>query len=313
MADAIAKPKGTTMTQAPLKLPHIIVLRVDGGLGSQILQYALGLALEKKSGLMVMHYLSWYNRSGKNLLKTCNRNFELPKVFKNIHIRRVPDDIAKAFYTAGRYTEETQTLTDSILHSPVPRFLNGYLLGTYHLVEMREELLNTFAFNITLEGANRKIVSSIFKSPAPVALHIRRGDFAAAQAFHPMLSMEYYHNAMHTMASLLNGVAPEFFVFSDDMVWARAALSHMPYTIHYIDNNTNDEARYDLFLMSQCAHFIIANSSFSWCAAFLSTRSKDAVVLEPFVPPLEDNTPRLGSFPTHLPGWHSLPIDGPFS
>jgi len=69
---------------------------------------------------------------------------------------------------------------------------------------------------------------------------------------------------------------PRFFVFSDDIPWAREHLGRLG-TCVFVDQNSG-AASEDLRLMAACKHQIIANSSFSWWAAWLNTNPNKMVV-----------------------------------
>lgn len=95
-----------------------------------------------------------------------------------------------------------------------------------------------------------------------VAIHVRRGDYLEKQQYHPVQPIEYYQKAMETAEKALGNCF--FLVFSDDPEWCNANFSHKNLEIL----NKNQDI-VDLFLMAQCQHHIIANSSFSWWGAWL--------------------------------------------
>ena len=106
----------------------------------------------------------------------------------------------------------------------------------------------------------------------PVALHIRRGDFLINSVHHHNLSMKYYETALRAFGS-----DRQVIIFSDDTDWCKAqplfegdrflvCEGGGPYT--------------DLYMMSKCDDFIIANSTFSWWGAWLS-HNEDKLVIYP--------------------------------
>jgi hypothetical protein len=105
-----------------------------------------------------------------------------------------------------------------------------------------------------------------------VFIHIRRKDYGYK------LMPDYYLKAISLITSAVAN--PRFFVFGDDLPWARRHLYLPPdsYYMEYSDNRTDIE---DLWLMTQCRHAITANSSFSWWGAWLRSRHKDAIVSSP--------------------------------
>lgn len=103
------------------------------------------------------------------------------------------------------------------------------------------------------------------------SIHIRRGDYLKLPNHHPTLSVDYYKNAVEII-----GQDKNFLIFSDDIHWCEQNFS-------FIKNKTfifNDFDYEDLYLMSMCKNNIIANSSFSWWAAWLN-ENKDKKVVAP--------------------------------
>ena len=110
-----------------------------------------------------------------------------------------------------------------------------------------------------------------------VSLHIRRGDYASnpvTQSFHGTLQMGYYTRAMRHLAERIED--PHLYVFSDDPEWARGNLQS-EYPTEFVIHNDVDRNYEDLRLMSSCKHHIIANSTFSWWAAWLCSNPEKLV------------------------------------
>jgi hypothetical protein len=102
--------------------------------------------------------------------------------------------------------------------------------------------------------------ADLLRIPNKTALHVRRGDYVRLYENHPPATEDYYRMAIERLGET------SIVVFSDDMEWCREHIGWAK-PIRYIDGNEDHE---DLFLMTQCQHHIIANSSFSWWGAFLS-------------------------------------------
>jgi hypothetical protein len=116
------------------------------------------------------------------------------------------------------------------------------------------------------------------KATDAICIHVRRGDYVTnkeASSFHGLCSNEYYKNGVNRVTQGLQ--APHGFVFTDDPAWVRENLSiGIEFTL--VDINSVDEPHLDLWLMSACKHFVIANSSLSWWGAWLSTSPNKKVI-----------------------------------
>jgi len=102
------------------------------------------------------------------------------------------------------------------------------------------------------------------------AIHVRRGDYLNFPLHHPVPSMDYYNRAIEN----LRDISKNFMVFSDDIQWCKENFPS-----DFLFSNEEDEF-VDIYKMSRCSNFIIANSSFSWWASFLS-RSGDKIIYAP--------------------------------
>lgn len=111
-----------------------------------------------------------------------------------------------------------------------------------------------------------------------VCIHIRRGDYVEnphTNQVHGILPVEYYAKAIQMIRDSLN--SPSFFIFSDDPKWLREQAIFKGMNII---SNTKNKDWEEMYLMSQCSHHIIANSSFSWWGAWLA-ENPDQIVIAP--------------------------------
>ena len=99
------------------------------------------------------------------------------------------------------------------------------------------------------------------------AVHVRRTDYAKSNGFHNMLDMDYYDEAISNIGS------GKYVIFSDDIEWCRRSLKFK--NLFFVEGNSSWE---DLFLMSLCNNNIMANSTFSWWAAFLNKNKNKRII-----------------------------------
>ncbi len=157
-----------------------------------------------------------------------------------------------------------------------------YICGCFecdkYFIDIRDEILKEFQSNRPI-NENNKLLYEKMKSTESICISIRRGDFVTNEKnskLYNICDLEYYNNAIKIIKEKIE--KPVFFVFSDDINWARENIKIKNTEVYYeTGNDTVDEK---LRLMSNCKHFIISNSSFSWWAQFLS-KNNDKVVISP--------------------------------
>ena len=125
--------------------------------------------------------------------------------------------------------------------------------------------------------------SEIIANTNSICLHVRRGDYITTDyAYLGTLIGEngitYYKDAINHINSQIEN--PVYFIFSDDMQWVKEHINIPDKTVYYMDHNDITENYEDLRLMTECKHFIIANSTFSWWAAYLG-KFADKIVIAP--------------------------------
>ena len=147
------------------------------------------------------------------------------------------------------------------------------------MISIRNILLTELSVKTKPSSKNAALIDHISQDNS-VAIHIRRGDYVTnpdANSLHGICPISYYKNVVKYLKSKFKNL--DFFVFSDDPNWAKSNLSFIKY-LNVVDHNDADHNYEDFRLMYSCNHFIIANSSFSWWAAWLGS-SPDKIVIAP--------------------------------
>jgi len=269
----------------------MVLVQLNGGLGNQLFQYALGrrIALIRDAALHFEtsafqfqnreYKLHHYNIKGspaserdvKRFLRW-EQNPKLRGIYGLYHTNR-------PYYRRHIVDEQSVPFDENILQVPKSVFLRGYWQSEKYFVAIENILREDLQVKTRLDGLNLETAEKINRCLA-VSLHIRRSDYvtdAATNQTHGLLSLEYYRRAISFI--LHSFPAATFFVFSDDSPWVKANL-HIEAPHFFIDHNTYKTDYEDLRLMSFCKHHIIANSSFSWWGAWLC-RNPDKKVVAP--------------------------------
>lgn len=145
--------------------------------------------------------------------------------------------------------------------------LQGYFQTEKYFKHIEDEIREDFTFKDEILTPCKEMISSVDN---PVALHVRRTDYLTNSENHFNLPLEYYQAALEHFDSKRNVI-----VFSDDPAWCQKQDLFADDRFMVSENTDN---RVDLCLMSLCDDFIIANSSYSWWGAWLSTNQNKKVI-----------------------------------
>lgn len=146
--------------------------------------------------------------------------------------------------------------------------LLGYYQSEKYFVEHKNKVLDLFETDSeTLQYLKTKYGELIQKNTC--SIHIRRGDYLHLQNHHPILSIDYYKEAIKII-----GENNHYLIFSDDISWCKINLDFIPNKTFIVGNLDYQ----DLYLMSMCKNNIIANSSFSWWGAWLNKNENKRVI-----------------------------------
>ena len=234
----------------------MIVMSINGGLGNQLFQYALGRKLSMMHNTQLQLDTHWFLNN--------DRLFHLPMFLDEI--TEWQGDGELQFYDEGiplKFDEKVFSLPD-----------NSYLNGCWQSYKYFEDIANTIhndiSFNFSLSLGRTQLLPSMI-SPKAVAIHIRRGDYIRWPEL-GVLPEEYYEKAIKRFRNQMG--SPQFFIFGDSDNWSDS-LS-LPASTLFID--PTPDCYIDLFLMSLFSHIVIANSTFSWWAAFLNPQLRKQVI-----------------------------------
>ncbi len=272
-----------------------IITQLQGGLGNQLFQYATArtLALLQHQALLLDD--QWYAQSYEQVTPRQVQLQELSIVgqIQTCVPIKAPRRIRKILQSVLPISPFVLKEKKDKIYDPriknAPAFKNQdlYLMGYWqsykYFESIRLQLLQETKAKKPLHTHYQKYLEQIENSPNAVMVHIRRGDYVhlpVVAQVHGALPITYYAQAMQSMIAQCPS-AP-FFVFSDDLAWAK---DHLPYqdviqnTITFIQSVSMEHAVVqELALMRSCQHHIIANSSLSWWGAWLCENPEQHVI-----------------------------------
>jgi len=273
----------------------MIVVKLMGGLGNQMFQYAAAKRLALYRGTELKLDLSFFEGIQAGVTR---RGYDLRhlNISAEIASRREIAELADRKWNLLQfiptrfrqivglekrdqniYSERHFDFDPVILQLPDNTYLNGYWQSEKYFTEIRDILLREFAFKYEQNAKSREITCQIEKTES-VSLHIRRGDYAhdpLTNKVHGLCSFDYYTNAVNYITQKKSNC--HFYIFSDDHAWVCENFK-IDYPFTMVDHNDTSTNYDDLRLMSLCRHNIIANSAFSWWGAWLNANPEKIVV-----------------------------------
>lgn len=261
----------------------MIVVKLVGGLGNQMFQYAVGRSLSLMHDVPLKLDISTFEDYNDRAysLKDLNVNGEIATApesarFTKTGFLKGSFEKLKPYYRRSIIVERCFDFDANILNAPGDVYLDGYWQSENYFKDISELIRKEFKFKKEASGRNKDLIAEMADIES-VSLHVRRGDYVSNNKVHEIhgtCSMEYYNNCMNLIKSRIHN--PKFFIFSDDMSWVRQNMK-IDSSFCFIDHNGQDKDYEDLHLMSSCKHNIIANSSFSWWGAWLNDNAQKVV------------------------------------
>ena len=235
---------------------------ITGGLGNQMFEYAYVMALRER-GIEVILDISYYD-----FFKMHN-GYELGRVFgikedtvssQGVHMLWLR--LLNRFRPSSLYTYDDLQFNGDALINP-KKYIFGYWLDEKYFTSISSQVRKIFQFE-GIDGYNLQLAEQMHNIES-VSLHVRRGDYSEFGI--NLVGEEYYQKAINRIKEMLSN--PVYYIFSDDVEVAENIAKKLNIEYVMVTHNQNQDSYKDMYLMSQCKHNIIANSSFSWWGAWL--------------------------------------------
>ncbi len=261
----------------------MIIAKIIGGLGNQMFQYAAGFCLAHLNNTQLKLDLSGFEEYGlRNFdLKSFNIHYEVATDEEIMELRPSRNLEKVLQYLSPRekrtyYREKYFHFDEKIFLLGSNIYLKGYFQSEKYFHPAKDMLRQEFNFKEAVISNVREFSRKLLTSNS-VSVHIRHGDMkkdSASRDYHGVLPIDYYKKSIAIIQSKIR--QPTFYFFSDDINWVKENLS-FPDAVYVSDNITKNHLE-DIYLMSQCRHNIIANSSFSWWGAWLNDNPGKMVI-----------------------------------
>jgi hypothetical protein len=251
----------------------MVTIKIQGGLGNQLFTYAHGYTVAKMKNEELVLDLADYSNG-------YFRNYNLDKFLLDNHL------VKDYYYRNNKFGRLLSRLKLRLKYNFLKEvdcfkyqninyidkhnlYLYGYWQNEKYFIKYANEIREQFQIK-TMSSDVIEFKERL--APNSIAVHIRRGDYLNNNW---SINTNYYFEALKFFENNIDN--PEFFFFSDDMEWVMKTFGTKK-QYHFIKFENDTEGLKDFIAMSSCYHNIIANSTFSWWAAWLNSNSNKVVI-----------------------------------
>ncbi len=265
------------------------IVRIFGGLGNQMFQYALAEALRSRGedvriDASCMRGYPWHN------------GFELDRIFPADISQATFLELLKVAYPLPHFRlwqfgkhflpkrksmiveDSDMTFNNAVFDTDRDLLIEGYWQTEKYFADHKARIAKAFSFPEFDAGSQNHLLADKIKSHNAVSVHIRRGDYLKISNTSGICTEEYYDKAIR---HIIEKCAPDMFVFfSDDINWCENHFKSLGQnlSVEFVGWNSGTNSFRDMQLMSLCDHNIIANSSFSWWGAWLNNNPNKTII-----------------------------------
>ncbi|MDR3312089.1 MAG: alpha-1,2-fucosyltransferase [Spirochaetaceae bacterium] len=277
----------------------MIIVKIMGGLGNQLFQYAYARALKEAGKNVFLDYTTFLNYDMPNPLVTKREyaldafNITIPcltpeyeRVLDVLQCRTGNNSkrflykiIRKLYWITGQWklfdSCDCSIFSEKCLDIPDSKY--SYVSGYFQSEKYFSHIHNILMEELQLKEGTPETGDDLCNDPRveTVSVHVRRGDYVTAG---DSLKTEYYQRAFMHIESKLHNI--EYCIFSDDLAYCEANLDLKDRRYRLMNPDRKYADYEELFIMAKCRHHIIANSSFSWWGAWLC-RNPNQIVIAP--------------------------------
>jgi hypothetical protein len=270
----------------------MIVVKLMGGLGNQMFQYAFAknLAIKNRTSLKLDLSFLLDKTPREHFifrdfdLDIFSFNYEIIKTKELIEFLNYQD---KSFLKKikSRFIDKTVYLKENKFHFEKENlffskniYIDGYWQSEKYFSDIGELIRNEFSFIYKFSESEQKLNNNIISSNS-ICINYRRTDYVNSQKSietHGFIGEEYYDNAINSIVEKVEN--PCFYIFSDDIEWCIENVK-IDYPTVFVDHSYKGiKFSSYLQLMKNCKHFIIPNSTFAWWAAWLSENENKIII-----------------------------------
>ncbi len=278
----------------------MIIIKMKGGLGNQMFQYALYKQLKAMGKEVKVDEVNGF-RDDKQRDPVLGKLFGITyDLATEQEITDITDSHMDFLSRVKRkifgrksleYIDRIGTFNPEVLEKN-DAYLNGYFQSERYFPDrdVRNQLRQEFHLDIDdilTKNDSWQLYRDITQTES-VSIHVRRGDYlepGTVETFGGICDTAYYKRAIERMLTLHPDAV--FFVFTSDKQWCEENVSGDRF--HLVDTGEENEDAVDLLLMSMCKHHILANSSFSWWSAWINDSPEKTVLVPPKWLNNEDN------------------------
>ena len=265
----------------------MVIVKLFGGLGNQLFQYAFGQYMAKVLNVIVKYDL----QTGLSMRNFTTREFELMNFDFDINVATIDEINGLKFLSSGFFSRlqrkliqqfpvfsknyfvediSHKLLTDNELKDNC--YYDGYW-QSFHYLDINKDVLQSQICLKKFSIGNEELVDNINLKNS-ISLHVRRGDYISIKKnrdiFH-ICNLDYYKAAIDIIEQ--NVSDPQYYIFSDDIEWAKQNFIGSKFI--FVEGNI---PHIDMYLMSNCKNNIIANSTFSWWGAWLNNNPNKVII-----------------------------------
>ncbi len=267
----------------------MIIVRLSGGVGNQLFQYATALSISRKNNLPLLIDKSSFHEFSIRDYLLGNLILNLPLVDKglvkslvaprNWYIKQLLKILKRK--TISHVEEKKLGYDDNIAKINFSCYLKGSFISYKYFIDINNVLTDLIFFN---EEIKSYVLSkfNVYLNENLVCVNVRRGDFLTDQNLN-VCKISYYTKSISKARFVLD--SPKFLFFSDDIIWVKENFINEDF-FYWDDKNEN--VLQSLFAMTLCNHHIISNSSFGWWGAWLNKKIEKKIFCPSKV--LNDNT-----------------------
>ena len=255
----------------------MVIVKLFGGLGNQLFQYAAAKNISSRNNTILKLDISNYevnvddvtSRSYRLGIFNIEESFATKQDVSDMiggYIAKITQSI-KPFHLQKCIKEQSFNYDERVEMICGSVYLEGYWQSEKYFKSISDALKK----EVTLKKTNytHLDLKQLMQATNSVAMHIRRGDYATspiANKYHGLCELSYYYRSLKYINDRVFKAV--IFVFSDDITWVKKNIKFQQ-PVHYVSSINTDLDHIEFSLMTQCKHFIIANSSYSWWGAWL--------------------------------------------